>query len=109
MKEVESKSQVVKEIAKAQQIANKQKLIGNLRLRKGHALYKLNFKNGVISKVDLDDPKTVSFDGVKERRKVTMEEGYLYQTALNDKNAKRKFEKMVDKIIDREKTNSSSI
>lgn len=52
-----------------------------IKINPGHGLFKLNLETGEIIRITNDSP---------------LEKGILYTSALNMKNAKKRFEKMVN-------------
>ena len=88
----------ITETAKDQTPIDKIKFVQNLHLHRGHSLFRLNLNSGHIEKVenfmeeniDLTKAITEGMD-VSPNRKVLLDEGYLYVSSLNMKNAKKKF------------------
>lgn len=56
-----------------------------IKLYPGHSLFRLDIMSGEITLIKPENVK--------------LEKGILYTSALNMKNAKRRFEKMVDYLI----------
>lgn len=68
------------------------KLIGRIRPHRGHKLFKL--QNGVVSEVREDEFEFYyDFDRKRKVKKVIVESDTAYVSALNLKNAIRKFKK----------------
>lgn len=65
-----------------------------IMIKPGHKLYKVNIDDGEIIQVDTagNTSRFYIADYIK---------GELYASALNIKNAKRKFERMVQYIVDK--------
>lgn len=101
MKEIQPQDKDQVSIVAEKEIEKKQILRGSIRRIKGLILYKMSTKTGNISEVNLEKSKIASFSKKqgKQVTKAKLEENYLYEQALNPKNAKRKFEKAVKKII----------
>lgn len=99
--------------------------LGSFKIRKGMKLFKLEISTGLISEVELKfESSTYKVDSVdlkkrkrvrgesfikllnnvakenkaNKRMKLTREDGFIYCTALNKKNATRKFVKMLSSI-----------
>lgn len=70
------------------------KFIGRIKVHKGQFLYELDIEKKMIFR-----PKTeaVVDIGGNVKNKYVIREGCLYTTAINLKNAERKFLKMLDK------------
>lgn len=68
--------------------------VGSLTLKPGMYLWKFNLETRECTKVEMD--VTVSFHNGKNvrRGKVTIQDKTLYCTAINKKNALRKFKKI---------------
>ena len=96
MKELEQQQKDVIEIVKQTKQEKKQVLIGTIRPHQNHLLYELNTKTGVVelAKFKVDDIVFSDTKDVERKKKVIVNESCLYVTALNIKNAKKKFIKM---------------
>lgn len=70
------------------------KKIGTIRPHKGHSIWK--YRNGIVSKLtDADFMETVvDFSNNRKVKKVKVQEGALYVSKLNRKNAEKYFVKM---------------
>ena len=56
----------------------------HIKINPGHSLFKLNLETGEIIRIPNDS---------------IIEKGILYCSSLNIKNAKKRFEKMIDHVI----------
>lgn len=103
MKELQQNGADSLSVVAEKQIEKKKKFLGTIRKIRGLKLYKLSLKTGEISEVKLEKTGTAKFTNVpqKDTDTVKIEEHYLYEQALNNKNAKRKFQKRVNEIIAR--------
>jgi hypothetical protein len=70
-------------------------LLGSLQLRKGQKLWKVHHQTKEVSEATFHHQGAVSLFEKQYHRKVLVEEGYWYTSAINKKNALRKFEKMM--------------
>lgn len=71
----------------------KQEILGSIKPHRGHTLFKYNKLTKVLSKAkfeELDAKFDISFKEIKQPRKIIVEENYLYVSALNEKNARKK-------------------
>lgn len=71
-----------------------QQHIGKVRLHKGQQLYELDLQQQLIF-IPKVEAAAVDIHG-QVRKKYVVREGCLYTTAINVKNAERKFLKMLD-------------
>lgn len=78
-------------ITKQKEQKKEGKYFGTIKFHKGHTLYKKNVETGEISKANFE-PIEYNTNG-NNNRKVIIEKGYIYASALNVKNAKKKFNK----------------
>jgi|688.fasta_scaffold777471_2 hypothetical protein len=78
------------EIAAFQNEKQKQ-LIGSLRIKRGHSLFKIDLSCGVVSLVDDNEFKSFYTIGGSKKRELIVKEGFWYDSALNKKNAIKKF------------------
>lgn len=70
-----------------------QKWIGEIIPYPGHTVYQLNLYTGIIEEAPIEEVNATIGGGI--RKKVIRQPGYLYVSALNVKNADRKFFKMI--------------
>ena len=75
-------------IVSQKQIEKQLKHIGTQRLRPGHTCFKINNATNEVMPAKKESTANMN-GGVKH--KIVVEEGYSYVTALNAKNALRKF------------------
>lgn len=80
------------EIEAVKPIKKELKLLGTIRPHKGHTMYQLNLAAGEISEAVFEEI-TASFKGGPVKRKLIVKQGFIYQSALNKKNAEKKFKK----------------
>jgi len=80
--------QVVKEARK------ELKLIGSIRPHRGHSLFKMN-KEGVFKVSEEDLEEYYDYSAKRRKKKLIIEEDTIYVSALNKKNATRKFNQML--------------
>lgn len=83
-------------VAEKQQ-EKKLKLVGRIQPHKGHTLFKVDRKTLEISKAKFE-AVDITFEQAKERKKPTkkviVEEGFVYVSALNEKNVFKKLPKL---------------
>jgi hypothetical protein len=78
------------------------KLLGTLKPHPGHTCFQLDIKTGEITIAKFAQTSidyTQSDKNSPVRRKLITQDGCLYVTALNIKNAKKRFEKMINHLI----------
>lgn len=71
----------------------KQKLVGNLKPHRGHTIYKYNVTSGELTKAVFEEQPAdfvKAKKGSPQRKKIIVEKGCVYLSALNVKNAMRK-------------------
>ena len=74
-------------------VEKQEKLLGRVPINKGHKFFELDLQARTIRTIDLE--KTATITGATRIKFVT-KEGCLYCTALNLKNAEKKFIKMLN-------------
>ena len=74
------------------------KNVGSVMRVKGLTLYKMSTTTGVITEVEISTDIVGLNDKGNTKSQVNYEKGYIYIQALNAKNAKRKFEKIVRQV-----------
>ena len=84
------------EIVSEKQQEKKNQLLGNIRPHRGHTLYKVNVKTlevteAVFEKQDIE--WAIATSSKKQAKKILIEKGCIYISALNEKNAVKKFPK----------------
>jgi hypothetical protein len=62
--------------------------VGSLRVCRGHKCYSLDLRTGDISEVDFPD-------GPDKSKSLVLDGKHIFVTALNPKNAEKKFNKML--------------
>jgi hypothetical protein len=76
------------------------RLIGSINLKPGLKLYALNLETLELGKPAIVKKKMVDFEGMKVvNDKTTFDPKCRYFQALNDRNAKRKAWKMIEKLM----------
>jgi hypothetical protein len=96
MRELEQHTKVeIHQETNKQQI-KEQKFLGRLNPKRGHTLWKINIVSMDIEKAIFDTDTIVldSLDGAEnqlKKRKLIVEDGYFYISALNKKNAIKKY------------------
>lgn len=75
--------------------------LGKKMLRRGHSLWKFNIQEGKMYKLDLEFDKRYNVETGRSTSKcgVKVEPYCLYETALNAENAAKKFQKMMNNIV----------
>ena len=98
MKELETIKRDTIENVKETKQEKKQVLIGSIRPHQNHTLFELNLKTRKIelAKFTADDIEFRGGEVPERKKKVVVNEDCLYVSALNIKNAKLKFAKMID-------------
>lgn len=83
-------------VAKKQQESSREK-IASIRPYRNHRLYKIDKKTLEVVEAKLDtQPARFAKEGKQTKRsEVTIEEGFLYVSAMNKKNAIKKLMKMI--------------
>ncbi len=106
MKETQLQPKDQTELVKQTVQEKKSKLLGRVVPHNGHSLFELNVpKNEVKFAVFEVQEDTLSFAEAKagkkaiKRKKVLMQEGCVYTTALNFKNAIKQFKKLLRRDI----------
>lgn len=91
----------VQVVAQAEQ-ATRKEYKGTLRLKKGMKLYELNLKTQEIKEAQYQSITAQTGRlGAGVRKALIMQPNCLYEAAINQQNAQRKFGKMVKKIVDK--------
>jgi Uma2 family endonuclease len=80
--------------------------LGSISPKKGHRLFQLNTETGEVTEAHVEGKLVEMPDGRKEiRKQVFIREKYLYISALNKKNAIKRFARMAQ-MINNENTQS---
>jgi len=89
--EQENKDQV-EQVTQKEVHENKEKKVGFLKPQRGHTVFEYNTKTGELKKAKFDE---VDYDITKEkqRKRITVQEGCIYVSSLNIKNAVKKLGK----------------
>jgi len=81
--------------------------LGSVNPSRGHRLYQLDTETGEISEAQIEGRIALLPDGRQELRKqVFIRDKFLYVSALNKKNAVKRFARMV-KMMDQYKTKNN--
>lgn len=94
MKELKNHNPDKDSIQDIRPVKTKKKLIGQLKYIPGLSLFKLNVETLEIEKVIIES--VFDINKKKSSFAVQFEKGHLYCVALNLKNAKKKFAKMLN-------------
>ncbi len=82
------------------------KFLGSVSPNKGHRLFQLNTETGEVTEAHVEGKLVEMPDGRKEiRKQVFIREKFLYISALNKKNAIKRFARMAQ-MINNENTQS---
>jgi hypothetical protein len=83
------------EIVSQKEVQKQLKHLGSIRLQRGHTLWEVNMKTGMITPATYEtqaaDFKAAAKGIQGVRRKLISKEGCMYIPALNKKNAAKKF------------------
>ena len=93
----EKKRDEVKQVAQVEQ-EKQLRHIGQIRPHKGHKLFEVDQKTGVVREAQFEKTDihySQDLNKAKRSKKVVVREGCFYLTALNQKNACRKYLKMI--------------
>ena len=89
MKELNNFSKTELSVKQQKQEERKKKLIGQIIPHNGHSIFKINEET-----LEISEPKYIQkawiFNG-KNKPEVLVEEGFFYVSALNEKNALKKY------------------
>lgn len=94
MKELSAHIQAQEQVIQ-KEFPKKVKHLGKIRLHKGQKLWQCDLTTGKVSPVEIDITATLT--GVTKKH--IIQDGFLYDTAINLKNAERKFIKKLRKIL----------
>ena len=98
MKEIQPIDKDKVAIVKQQEQRTELKYLGSLRPKNGHTLFKVSRATGEISEASFEEIDVVynqvnskkDVENLRTKKKVIVEEGYFYVSALNKKNVLRK-------------------
>lgn len=94
MKELEKYEKINTESEIVVPIKKELKLIGTLKPQKGHKCFEINTITNEISEAEFYEDYVSMFSSSYERKKkLKVKENCIYITALNKKNAMKKFKK----------------
>ena len=99
MKELEETKTRKIEVQAQKQEIKKLKFLGSLRPHKGQECYQLEVATGVVTLAEFTTTNVPFGSTFKVSNKIIVKPGYLYNTAINKKNAQRKFIKMLIKYL----------
>lgn len=92
MKELEQQVQDKTEVAAVAPVATEKKLLGRIKYHKGHTFWELDYQTGEIRKAEVK--WTARPDG-SVSGKVDVKPGNYYASALNEKNARKHFIRLI--------------
>jgi hypothetical protein len=100
MKETELKTKDEVVIVDQKQVEKKRELIGSIRPNQGHQCFELNTETGEIKlatykQININFEAAMLSDRASTRKVIDVKEKCLYATALNKKNAIKRFKKMI--------------
>jgi hypothetical protein len=78
-------------IEKRQEQESKIERVGQLKPQKGHTVFQYNTKTGAITKAVFEEDLPYAFG--KQNKRIIVEDGCIYVSALNLKNAAKKVAK----------------
>lgn len=85
----------------------KSNFLGSVTPNRGHRLYQLNTETGEVTEAHVEGKVIELPDGRKEiRKQIFIRDKYLYVSALNKKNAIKRFARMA-KMLDEHNTKSN--
>ncbi len=83
------------------------KFLGSVSPSKGHRIFQLNTETGEVTEAHVEGKLIELPDGRKEiRKQIFVRDKYLYISALNKRNAIKRFARMA-KMLDNHKTKSN--
>lgn len=86
------------EVVKQTQAETQRVYVGTVKPKRNHILYEFDLKNKTVKRAEFRVDKTVSFEqaakGIaSEKKEVDGKEGCVYISAMNEKNAWKKFKR----------------
>jgi len=98
----ETKAMVEMSVGFDKQEEKKKKLIGSILPGDGHIIWKIDVNTLRVEPIDDNDLLTdINFDETPNKR-IMIKEGFLYCSALNKKNAIKRFGKMFEHLYGKE-------
>jgi hypothetical protein len=99
MKELEPRKRDKLEVAVVKPIEKQYKKVGTLKPEKGHTCFELNLSNGNVTIAEYETTSVSIIAAAKgdtsPHHKLKVKENCIYTTALNRKNAFKKFKRML--------------
>lgn len=92
MEEKKEKQKIEVNINQKQQI--EAQLVGQIKPKNGHKVFAINKKTKEISLAKFDSLAIIRDIRQTVNKRITVEEGFFYISALNEKNALKKFNKI---------------
>lgn len=89
MKELDAKIRIEESVKQKKQVEHE--LIGKIIPHEGHTIWEINKETGAIKKAKFSNA-TYNFMG-ENKKEIIVKQGYEYVSALNRKNALRKYKK----------------
>lgn len=102
MKELEEVTKAPTSVSAEREVQKKLTKVSEVKPYRGHTLFKVDKKTLEIQPAKIEDTVSVSKDkaGMNViRKRVLVEEGFAYFSALNENNVKRKIKRLVDPTI----------
>lgn len=98
MKETQLNHKDSLKVVEERQIEKKKSLIGHSILRKGHKVFEIDLKTGIIYFAKVIETVEIKNGKPVNKRRVDMKENCYYVNALNVKNAKKVFNREMEKL-----------
>lgn len=99
MKEIEYLPKDKVQIVDQKQIEKKLTYIGSTRIRKGHTLFEINYKEMTIEIAEFNSEVVMGADkSISKKKKVNVKPNCIYIGALDKDNAVKKFFKQLKEI-----------
>jgi len=98
MKETQLNHKDSLKVSEERQIEKKKSLIGHSKFHKGHKVFEIDLKTGIIYFAKVIETVEIKNGKAVNKRRVDMKENCYYVNALNVKNAKKVFNREIQKI-----------
>ncbi|GAB3024272.1 hypothetical protein GCM10027051_31090 [Niabella terrae] len=95
MQELKEKLQDKPEMAKVAPVKKEKNHLGSLRFRKGQKVYAFDISTGMVEEAEYESTACFTVAGHAVERKIITKSTCIYTTALNMKNAVRKFRNLI--------------
>lgn len=96
MKELENITADKTKVSEERPVRKEKKFLGSMKKHPGHKLYQLELSNGEITLAQFEQSEYHIGGGT--HHKLLFKDGFIYTTALNKKNAEKKFIKIVKSV-----------